>query len=113
MPQVRTVMKKSYKIPFDPKGDLHEYPVEYPAPHNKGNSIWVDNYEFEDTLSLEGWGRGRSSVTFQMKRLRGGVVSVFVSDFFDMALNMVNGSIQARFTFCKKGQNYGCKLVGK
>lgn len=96
-----------YDIPFDDKGNQLDYP-------GWGLSNWKPNFEFEDTLKLEGFGRGRSSVTFRMRRTDGTTVSVFVSDFYDMALAgaFKAGTITGRFTFVKKGANYGCKLIG-
>lgn len=98
--------KGNYQIPFDNKGNQQDYPG--------WNGVeWKDNYEFEDTLKLNGFGRGRSSVTFNMVRSDGTTVSVFVSDFYDMAVAgaFKAGKIKGRFTFCKKGANYGCRLV--
>jgi len=108
-------MKKSgdYNIPFDPKtGDLHDYPVLYPNNH-PSNSVWFDNYEFTDTLTLVDWSRGRSSVKFNMRRESGQIVSFFVKDFSDVVTSkdIFCGRVRGTFTFTKKGQNYGCKLV--
>jgi len=102
--------KGDYKIPFDKKGNQ----LDYPAPDygNPGSgTVWIDNHVFGDTLTLHGYGRGRSSVTFIMSRPDGRTVSVFVSDFYDMATKMVHGEITGVFTFAKKGANYGCKLA--
>ncbi len=104
-------MKKTgnYQIPFDEEGNQLDY-------HDRSGwkpSTLIDNFEFEDTLSLSQYGRGRSSVTFEMQRTSGKTVSVFVSDFFDMAIDehFAAGQISGRFTFTKRGQNYGCKLL--
>lgn len=100
-------MTKKYQIPFGEGGDQ----LDYPIPAHQGRMYWKDNFEFEDTLTLVAWARGRSSVTFLMQRASGSKVSVFVSDFFDMALQMVGGDVKGKFTFAKKGANYGCRLV--
>lgn len=122
--------KGIYDIPFDKDGNQQDYPMcwyvptgemkkypnsamsdrEYPVTRPEGPN-WVTNFEFEDTLELVSYGRGRSSVTFTLKRSDGTTVSMFVSDFFDAAFKMKEGKITGRFTFIKKGQNYGCKLV--
>lgn len=111
--------KGNYKIPFDKDGNQQDYPDSwytgsYPNAKREGPN-WIDNFEFEDTLTLEGFGRGRSSVTFNMRRTDGTTVSVFVSDFYDMAVAgaFKAGKIKGKFTFCKKGANYGCRLVEK
>lgn len=124
--------KGIYKIPFDKDGNQQDYPqawyvptgemrkykdwqnIERETPETKAaGPDWVTNYEFEDTLELVSYGRGRSSVTFTLKRTDGKTISMFVSDFFDAAHKMNNGKITGRFTFVKKGQNYGCKMVGE
>ncbi len=118
--------KGSYQIPFNLSGSQQAYPQcwyvdtgetkvlsngsPYPVKRAEG-PIWLDNFEFDDTLTLIDYGRGRSSVVFDMQRTDGTKVSVFVSDFFEMAKQMQNGKITGRFTFTKKGQNYGCCLV--
>lgn len=99
-------MKGTYKIPFDKNGNQLDYPSQW------GNSVWQDNHVFSDKLELVCYGRGRSSVTFTMRRNNGSTVSVFVSDFTDMVQHMVRGHVTGNFTFVKKGQNYGCRMVG-
>jgi hypothetical protein len=112
--------KGDYQIPFDKDGNQQDYPER--QWYCKGDKSyykypeWRDNVEFEDTLTLETYGRGRSSVTFTMRRKNGKTVSVFVSDFCDMAKSRAfgefdAGAITGRFTFCKKGANYGCRMV--
>jgi hypothetical protein len=46
-----------------------------------------------------------------MRRASGSTVSVFVSDFVQMLPHMTHGTLHGRFTFQKRGQNYGCKLL--
>ena len=99
-------MKKigNYQIPFNKAGDQLAYPTR--------DCMWNDNYEFDDTLELVDWDRGRSSVTFIMKRQSNGQkVCVFVVDFYNMSFRMNNGTVTGRFVFTKKGANYGCKLI--
>lgn len=96
--------KGDYQVPFDADGNQQDYP-------GWRGTEWRDNFEFEDFLAYKNYGRGRSSITFTMERSNGGTVSVFVSDFDDMLPHMTFGKLHGRFTFVKKGQNYGCKLV--
>lgn len=123
--------KGIYDIPFDKDGNQQDYPqswyvptgetkkyphsafpeVEHPVTVATGPT-WITNFEFEDTLELVSYGRGRSSVTFTLKRTDGTTVSMFVSDFYEAAFKMKDGKITGRFTFIKKGQNYGCKMIG-
>lgn len=100
--------KGDYPIPFDKHGNQLDY-----AWDGDKTISWPDNHEFDDTLTLVTYGRGRSSITFTMRRANGKTVSVFVSNFCEMANDSAfkAGSITGRFTFVKKGTNYGCKLV--
>ena len=109
--------KKQIDVPFNGNGDQVDYPcwiynrtpegVTRPTP-----GPTMPNFEFEDTLTFESYGKGRSSVTFYMKRESTGKgVTMFISDFTDALPKMVNGKITGKFTFCKKGQSYGCKLL--
>ena len=97
--------KGNYKIPFDRNGNQMDY-------EGYGVGEMKDNFEFFDTLTFQSYGRGRSSVTFTMKRASTNTtVSMFVSDFADIVGKMNHGHITGTFTFTKKGQNYGCKAV--
>jgi len=105
--------KGDYQIPFDPDGNQQDYPTRTWRKDRPVDPKWRDNFTFTDTLTLKTYGRGRSSITFTMSRADGKTVSVFVSDFCDMASseNFKAGSITGNFTFCKKGMNYGCRLA--
>jgi hypothetical protein len=96
------------KIPFDKGGNLLNY---YPG---YGEVVWVDNFENHFNFQLEGYGRGRSSVTFDFKcKDTGAAYSMFVSDMVDMLLKIKldHGAVSGWFTFCKKGQNYGLVFI--
>lgn len=98
--------KGQYDIPFHVNGNQLDYPF-----WDEKQMTWKPNHVFQDTLTLVTYGRGRSSVTFEMKRKNGKTVSVFVSDFCDMIRAMNRGVVAGAFTFTKKGANYGCKMV--
>ena len=99
--------KGNYKIPFR-DGNQMEF-----EPYCKGDTFeWIDNFYFEDELSFVSYGRGRSSVTFTFRRKSNDkTVSMFVSDFSDAFPFAVGGKLSGKFTFIKKGQNYGCRMV--
>lgn len=97
--------KGQYDIPFDEDGNQMDYYYGW-----KGTLR--DNFEFEDTLKLVGYSKGRSSVGFTFERSDGTTVNFFLSDFFAIAHKLVDGRITGRFTFVKKGQNYGCRMIG-
>ena len=105
----------NYQIPFDKSGNQQDYPSswyvgEYPN-HKAVGPNFVDNFEFTDTLTYRTYGKGRSSIGFEMVRSDGTTVNMFVSDFHIVISHMVNGKVTGRFTFIKKGMNYGCKLL--
>jgi hypothetical protein len=105
----------NYQIPFDKDGNQQDYPNGwyvgvYPN-HKPGGPHWFENFEFTDTLTYSTYGRGRSAVGFEFIRSDSTTVNMFVSDFHLVIPHMVNGKITGRFTFIKKGMNYGCKLL--
>lgn len=99
----------NYQIPFNSKtGDQLHYPELYYG----GTLEMRDNFEFLDTLTFETYERGRSAAYFIFKRSTGEKVVVFLTDFCDMVHHMFNGSIFGKFTFTKRGMNFGCKYIG-
>jgi hypothetical protein len=98
--------RTSYQIPFDKDGNQLSFP---------GYTFheWRDNYEFDATLTYETYGRGRSSVTFYWKDDDGHRYTMFVSDFDDIlnSVGLHGKKVTGRWTFVKKGQDYGVKLV--
>ena len=96
-----------YQIPFDVNGNQLDYDDRA---WNKTITM-VDNFEFDDVLTLVGSSRGRSSVGFNMRRQNGKTVNVFLSNFVEMCHHMINGVVVGRFTFVKKGANFGCRMI--
>ena len=73
---------------------------------------WKDNYEFEDTLKYSGYSRGNSSCTVQFKSVNDGKeYTMFMVELNDCIDKLVDGKLTGKFTFCKRGQNYGIKLL--
>jgi hypothetical protein len=72
---------------------------------------WKPNQEFTATMKYVGYSRGKSSVSMHMEDEAGTTYSMFISDFEVIIPLMALGVIRAKWTFCKKGQNYGLKLV--
>lgn len=98
--------KGVYQIPFDNDGNQKHYPESW-----KGLQ-WKDNYEFDDELHFTTYGRGRSAAYFIGAMASNGMtVNVFITDFMDLMPHMVHGKVTGKFSFVKRGQNYGCKLV--
>lgn len=72
---------------------------------------WRDNDTFEDTLTFLSFERGRSAAHACFERRSTGTqVYVFLTDLADMIKHMKDGKVHGRFAFCKRGQNYGCKM---
>jgi len=75
-----------------------------------------ENCEFEDSLKYIGYEHGRSRVNlcFHSKKFDARVY-MFMTDFDAMmqanAVEIVEGTIDATFTFVKRGSSYGIKVV--
>ncbi|TCU34113.1 hypothetical protein [Rhizobium azibense] len=91
--------KGDYQIPFSSKGDQLHYP--------DWGHVMLDNFEFEDTLKFSTMARGRSAAYFYFKRSNGAKVVVFMKDLCEMMPHINKGKITGKFTFTKRGQNYG------
>jgi hypothetical protein len=98
----------NYKIPFDNKGNQLHY-----ADWWKAATINLqDNHEFDGTLAYKAMHRGRSAAYFEFERVgEDRTVTVFMKDLVDMFPAMTAGCVRGRFTFCKRGANFGCRLV--
>ena len=75
--------------------------------------IWLPNYTFEDVLVYDTYSRGRSAAYFHFtsKTTKRGF-TVFLKDFEDgFVRRMERGEVSGRFTFCKRGSNYGTTMV--
>lgn len=100
--------KKSYQIPFDEQtGNMLSYPEVWK------DIEWKDVYEFADTLTYFGYGRGMSSIVLFFKDSKGIEYPMFISDFHDVMIlsGMNDNRVSGKWTFCKRGQNYGLKMV--
>lgn len=112
---VRQPRAKDYAgdIPFDSKGNQQHYPEVWAGHDCK----WKPNFRFHGRLIFLGFLRGRSAAYASFARLENGQqrgrVTVFLKDLeaFIVHPGWKGGIIEAEFTFCKRGQNYGCKVV--
>lgn len=102
-------MAGDYMIPFDTDGNQLDYPL--PTYGAVPRTVWMANAYFGDTLTYDGWGRGRSSVTFYWRRSNGKRVTMFLTDMDTVLPLMRDGKIRGTFRFCKRGQNYGCQMA--
>lgn len=95
-----------YQIPFDKDGSQLHY-----QGHPRQETTWVDNHDFEDTLTFSDYSRGRSAAYFHLTRADGRGVTMFLKELTEAIPYMVNGILVGRFRFIKRGENYGCMLV--
>lgn len=95
------------KVPFDKNGNQLSYDSYSCDRH-------LDNYMFTDTLLITSVRRGRSSVHFILKDIRGErEYSMFLTDMLDLicSTGICKGIVSGTWTFCKRGKNFGLKMV--
>lgn len=76
-----------------------------------------DNYEFEECLEIHGFVRGCSSTVMILRPaddfnyVKSVYYQVFLTDSKEVIQNMMHGIIYGKWTFVKRGENFGIKLV--
>lgn len=76
--------------------------------------VWKPNEEIELTLHYDGYGRGRSAVTFYWKDDAGHKYPMFIKDVDELLRqDMGVSSVHGIFTYVKRGANYGIKFLRK
>lgn len=76
--------------------------------------VWKPNEEVELTLHYNGYGRGRSAVTFYWKDDNNHQYPMFIKDVDELLRqDMGISSVHGIFTYVKRGANYGIKFVRK
>ena len=76
------------------------------------NEVWKPNMEVELTLHYQGYGRGRSAVTFYWVDDDGHKYPMFLKDVDELLRQDIGtSSIHAIFTYVKRGANYGIKFL--
>lgn len=90
-------------VPFDKSGNQMSWADSWRI------GEWKPNEEFNETLIFDGYGRGRSSAVLYFKgKETGRRYSMFMKDAED-ALNGL--AIFGKWTFIKRGGNYGIKFA--
>lgn len=101
-------------IPFDKKtGNMLDYTWVATGEENAAVT-WKENHEFNDTLEFTHFTRGRSSVKAHFKSFTDGkLYEMFLTDFEKVLLSgkLDRTELSGWFTFCKRGANYGIKLI--
>lgn len=102
--------KGNYKIPFN-NGKMMGYADAWDE--KQVGFEWRDNYTFIETMEIDTYGRGRSSVTIYLRDENNNRYEMFISDFVEamQTVFVSDGKFTGEFTFVKKGKNYGVQLV--
>lgn len=127
----RKELPKKLYIPFSNEGNMLSYSRydmtpeqeqiadergEYILDMGYGSIRFVPNYEFTDTLKYHGYSRGCSSAKIRFLRMScSTTVEMFLTDFDDMmeSAGFDGQCIRGKFTFVKRGLNYGVKYLGR
>lgn len=97
----------TYKIPFDEDGNMMTFTDSWCRSHED-----KDNYEWEDELVYTDYSKGRSAVNFEFtSRKTGKIYSMFLSDFCRSIVLLDEAVLKGKFTFVKRGSNFGVKLI--
>lgn len=74
--------------------------------------VWKPNEEIELTLHYNGYGRGRSAVTFYWKDNNNHQYPMFIKDVDELLRqDMGFSNVHGIFTYVKRGANYGIKFL--
>lgn len=112
--------KGLYQIPFHPKqggvlhyaGDFYHWTKDAEGKDIRLGPEWKMNYEFDAELEYVTYYRGRSAAYFHFRDTSTGAEhSMFMTDFEETIPHMVRGRIRGTWTFIKRGQNYGIRMV--
>lgn len=119
------------KVPFHPQTGAQ---LHYPDPHiwkvdpdtgytvmNNGRAVnlpvdWRENFEFEAVMCLDDFSRGRSAAYFHLTENETGTkYTMFMTDLMRVIAEVGIGAKgvipRSRWTFAKRGQNYGVRLA--
>lgn len=96
---------KPAQAPFDTEDNLLSYP--------EGDVRWYDNHEFEATVRIESFERGRSARFIAVNAATGKSYPIFMVDMLDVMKRkeIIRGTVSGTWFFRKRGSNYGLGLV--
>ena len=111
--------KQDYQIPFDDEGNLMSYPSQLYKRDEDGNQrLWAPNfrtnYEFEATLTYDGYDNGiRSAHRVIWKDEEGHTYPMFISQLAHAleTHGMVGTTMPGLWTVMKQGQNFSICAV--
>ena len=95
------------KVPLKDDGSLVSYPVYYE------DFKWHDNFILDATLVYTGISRGRSAAGFIWTDMNGRRYYMFLKDMEKLVLegHIDQGVVRGKFTFVKRGSNFGITPV--
>lgn len=113
---------KTWQVPLlvrnvdeNKKGSLSHWVSSDYRPSSLSAVKFYDVFEFEETLTLTDMASGRSAKYFIWRSADGRTFPMFVKDMLEMLTrNFICidcGTLRGIWTFCKRGENYGIKLV--
>lgn len=113
-------MKKAWRVPFSLDGNIQQTYTYSDNDPKTGIFLWVDPYEFVDTLEFVDMRKGRSAVNFCFKSLTDGrEYTSDTSGIIDMCrLGKVENTdasfkVTCKFGFAKRGASYLLTAVGR
>lgn len=111
--------KKAHQLtPFDARGNMLDY-MQNTGPVDGDGIDWRPREPFQETMTLTGMSRGRSSVKLDWYTADRRHYSMFASDFMDLVLRGDLGAgipgltLSGMWVTCKRGSDYGVLLVIK
>lgn len=107
---------KTYKAPFDVDGNLMHYPLTRRRWTDNGpvetKPEWREVVPFPMTLRYKGYARGYSAAYFLWEDAEGHEYPMFLTDLDNiLKLGYAGSTIVTMWIVCKRGQNYGIRLV--
>jgi hypothetical protein len=102
-------------VPFIEVGEI--LPAKVYQGYTSPRCKWVERGLFEESLTFNGFTRGRSSAKFKLMSKRGDEYEMFLKDVSDMIGEIVSSTganheyIFGVWKHVKRGSNYGIKLV--
>jgi len=92
-----------YLVPFDSMGNQLHYP-------DYGCNM-RPNFIFEGVIKITGMSRGYSAAYFLATDIYGMRYSMFMKDLCEALPYIERGLLRGKFTFTKRGQNFGVRYL--
>lgn len=109
---------KTYQAPFDASGNLLHYPItRYRFDRDTGERTsegpeWREVVPFAKTLKYKTYARGYSAAYFIWEDADGHTYPMFLTDLDTLLKHgYTSSAIMGLWIVCKRGQNYGIRLV--